>query len=79
MIEIKINDDGSCSTQVVTKKTTGYTDLHRVVIAMHSIAVSMYGGKMGEVLMDTFADYIKNGTIKRKYEEIMQELENAKK
>lgn len=79
MIEIKINDDGSCSERGRTNKATGYMDLHRVVIAMHSIAVSVYGEKMGEALMDTFADYIKNGAIKREYEASMQELENARK
>lgn len=79
MIEIKINDDGSCSERGRMNKAMGYMDLHRLVIAMYSIAVSMYGKKMGEALMDTFADYIQNGVIKREYEASMQELENAKK
>ncbi len=78
MIEIKIDNEGTCSEQVSEKKTTGYMQLHRVVIAIHSIAVAMYGEKMGEALMDTFADYIKNGTIKREYAASMQEMENAK-
>lgn len=78
MIEIKINDV-SCTGRGETDEATGYKDLHRVLIMMHSIAVSVYGEKRGGVLMDNFADFIKNGTIKREYEELMQELENAKK
>ena len=78
MIEIKI-DGFSCTGRGDTDEATGYKDLHRALIVMHSIAVSVYGEKRGGVLMDTFADFIKNGTIKREYEELIQELENAKK
>lgn len=79
MIEIKINGDGSCNGRVSTDEATGYKDLHRALIVMYSIAVAVYGEKTGEIVMNVLAKYFKNGTIKREYEELMQEIENAKK
>lgn len=79
MIEIKINDDGTGTELIEGRPSSLFADLHRAFIAMHSIAVTVYGEKMGEALMDRFADFVKDGTIKREHAMATTEAEYAKK
>lgn len=68
MIEIKINNDGTSSELVKGSRRELFEDLHRAFIAMHSIAVEVFGDKLGVAIMDKFADMIKDEAIKRECE-----------
>lgn len=68
MIEIKINNDGTTTQLIEGRRRELFVDLHRAFIAMHSIAVEVFGDKMGLAIMDKFADMIKDETIKRECE-----------
>ena len=43
MIEIKINNDGTASELIEGRRRELFEDLHRAFIAMHSIAVEVFG------------------------------------
>ena len=68
MIEIKINNDGTTTQLVEGRRSELFADLHRAFISMHSIAVEVFGDKLGLAIMDKFADMIKDETIKRECE-----------
>lgn len=75
MIEIKINNDGTATQFVEGRRRELFEDLHRAFISMHSIAVEVFGDKLGLAIMDKFADMIKDETIKREYEASPSQVE----
>ena len=75
MIEIKINNDGTASELIEGRRRELFEDLHRAFIAMHSIAVEVFGDKRGLAIMDKFADMIKDETIKRECEASTSQVE----
>ena len=75
MIEIKINNDGTTTQFVEGRRSELFADLHRAFISMHSIAVEVFGDKLGLAIMDKFADMIKDETIKRECEASMTQVE----
>lgn len=46
MIEIKINNDGTTTQLIEGRRRELFVDLHRAFIAMHSIAVEVFGDKL---------------------------------
>ena len=75
MIEIKINNDGTATQFIEGRRRELFEDLHRAFISMHSIAVEVFGDKLGLAIMDKFADMIKDETIKREYEASTTQVE----
>lgn len=75
MIEIKINNDGTATQFIEGRRRELFEDLHRAFISMHSIAVEVFGDKLGLAIMDKFADMIKDETIKREYEATTTQVE----
>ena len=47
MIEIKINNEGSYTQLIEGRRRELFEDLHRAFISMHSIAVEVFGDKLG--------------------------------
>ena len=75
MIEIKINNAGTTTQLLAGRRRELFVDLHRAFIAMHSIAVEVFGDKLGLPIMDKFADMIKDETIKRECEASTSQVE----
>ena len=71
----RVKNDGTASELIEGRRRELFEDLHRAFIAMHSIAVEVFGDKLGLAIMDKFADMIKDETIKRECEATTSQVE----